>query len=331
MKRGGLVAWAAAIAGLAGAGWWAYDALYATPAATLRDELDTLRGRQRSYERALEAAKEIDEDLRAIAGRAVGGDRESLEHRLRAAMLELGRRSGLSRIEVDSLQPEAIINPAAGSRISERPFRRALERQVDASRAVVRLDGVGTLESCLTALAMAQGQPWAIGVDSWSVRPAVRSRGGERGEAVPFELSLSATVLVMDAPEAIAGEIPISPLADAQADRVRAFVAADPFGTAPAPEPVSAPPAPPPPPPPPASPPPPGAGWTLAGVLEGRSGQYAIVVHDDGNRRTLSVGQEVGGVRFDGGDGETAVFVVGTDRYEVRNGQSLAYDTSRER
>lgn len=107
-----------------------------------------------------------------------------------------------------------------------------------------------------------------------------------------------------------------------------------PFRTAPKPQPVIAAAPPPPPDPTPAPPPPPppaGDGWRLVGVIEGTSGQYVIVVHQNGRRRTLALGEEIAGLRLAAVGGDAATFETGEQRYQVRNGEPLAASGRRER
>jgi hypothetical protein len=297
--------------------------LYAAKASELKDAIDTLRQNKTAYETALLEERTIRRGLEEIVTSAVGGDRESLEHRLRTAGAALAASAGLRGVEVNSLPPRALGNPAATVRgLRDRRFQRTLRDRVDASEARLVIEGRGSLEGVLRAVALAESQPWTLGVESWTIKP----ERVEEGQPAVFSLSMSLSVLLVADQGAIAGEVPVTGLEEGVRARVLALAGLDPFATEPELQPVVAA-APPPPPPPPVSPPPPpppaGEGWTLVGVIEGQSGQYAIVVHRDGRRMTLRLGQEVGGVRLAAVGGQAATFEVGEQRYQVRNGESL--------
>lgn len=316
---------------LAGAGWWGYVRFFERPAAALRADIEALLGEKNGFETALLEESRVRREIDAIVAGAVQGDRESLEHRLRTASSTLAFEAGLTRLEVNSQPPRVLANPAGQARgVTPRAFQRTLRDRVDASEARVIIKGEGTLETVLRALALADGQRWTLGVDAWAIKP-VRV---EEGEPAVFSLSMTLTALVVEDEGSLAGEIPIDPLGEQVETQVASVVAADPFRTAVQPEPVVAQATPPPeqetaPPPPP--PPPPGDGWRLAGVMGGQSGRYAIVVHTNGRRRTLALGEEVGGLRLADVLGEVATFEANDERFEVRNGELLAAAHGRER
>lgn len=315
---------AGGVVGLGVLGWMAYGRFYAKPAESLRDRIAGLRRDKGLLEDALLGERRLREDLNAIVASSVHGDRESLDHRLRTVGSALATEAGLGRVEVNAQSPRALGNPAARARgVRDRGLQRAMRDRVDAIESRVVVQGVGTLDAVLRALALAESQPWSLGVDSWSIRP---ERSREDGGRALFSISLTMTALVTDDRGAMAGEIALAPLEDTMLTRVASVVVADPFRTAPKPAPVvvAAPPPPPDPVRPPPPPPPPGDGWRLAGVLEGESGAYAIVVHRNGQRRTIALGEEVGGLRLASVLGETATFEAGQQTYEVRNGEPLA-------
>lgn len=326
-----LAALAGGAIGVGVSGWLAYGRFYAKPAAALRDRIAGLQHDKGRLEDALMEERKIREELGEILASAVDGERVSLDHRLRTVGAALAKRAGLVNVEVNSLSPRPLNNPAAQARgMQDRGLQRVLRDRVDAIESRLVVQGVGTLESVLEALALAESQPWSLGVDSWSIRPE-RSRDAQA--VALFSLSLTLAVLVVDDKGAMAGEIALTPLDEVVVGRVASVVSADPFRTAPKPAPVvaAAPPPPPDPVRPPPPPPPPGDGWRLAGVLEGESGVYAIVVHRSGQRRTIALGEEVGGLRLASVLGETATFEVGQQTYEVRNGEPLAAAGRRER
>ena len=314
---------AGTVLGVSVVGYVAYDGLYAAPAAELRKDIAAATGNKNAYETALRDETRVRRGLEAIVASSVQGDRESLEHRLRTACATLAFEAGLTRLEVNSLPPRPLGNPAASARgVTERAFQRSLRDRIDASEARVVVSGEGTLESALQALSLAESQRWTLGVESWSIKP----QRVEEGRPATFKLSMTISALLVADEGALAGEIPLDPLGEVVLRRVASVVAADPFRTAPKPQPVVA--AAPPPPPvatsPPPPPPPAGDGWRLVGVIEGTSGRFAIVVHQNGRRRTLSLGEEIGGLRLAAVNADTAIFESSEQRYEVRNGEPLA-------
>ena len=319
------------VLGVAALGYLGYDRLYARPATELRKDIATATGNKNAYEQALLEESRVRRELGEIVGSSVHGDRESLEHRLRTACATLAFEAGLTRLEVNSLPPRALGNPAATARgVKERAFQRSLRERIDASEARVVVSGEGTLENVMRALTLAESQAWTLGVDSWTIKP----QRVEEGRPAVFSVSMTITALLVLDEGSLAGEIPIAPLGEVEQRRVATVVGTDPFRTAPKPQPVIAAAPPPPPAPTPAPPPPPppaGDGWRLVGVIEGTSGQYVIVVHQNGRRRTLAMGEEIAGLRLAAVGGDAATFETSEQRYQVRNGEPLAATGRRER
>ncbi len=323
-----MAVFAGGVIGAAIVGWLGFEKFYAKPALELRTSIGKLSSEKSGYETALLQENRIHRELAGIVAGAVHGDRESLEHRLRTACATLAFEAGLTRLEVNSQPPKTLGNPAAQARgMSERAFQRTLRDRVDASEARVVVSGDGSLEVVLRALAMAEAQRWTLGVDSWSIKP----HRVEEGQPAVFALSMTLAALVVGDEGALVGEIPIDPLDDRVLARVRSVVLADPFRTALKPAPVVAAAPPPAPVTAPPMPAPAGDGWRLAGVGEGESGRYAIVVHQSGRSRTLALGEEVGGLRLAAVLGEVATFEANDERIEVRNGEPLAAARGRER
>ncbi|UYV11802.1 MAG: hypothetical protein NCW75_10890 [Phycisphaera sp.] len=328
--RLGLVA--GGVVGAAAVAWWGYEAYYAAPAASLREQIEDLQETKDRFEDSLLTENRINRELDAIVASSVHGDRESLEHRVRTACTTLAFAAGLTRLEVNSQPPRTLGNPAAtvrGITTRERPFQRTLRDRVDATEVRVTIGGEGSFEAVLTAIALAEAQRWTLGVDKWDIKPV---RVAE-GQPAVFSLSMTMTALVVDDEGALVGELPIDAIEDRVLAQVGSVVRADPFRTAPPPVVAVAPPPPPPPvaasPPPP--PPPAGEGWRLAGLWQGESGRYAVVVHQSGSRRTLALGEEVGGLRLASVVGDVATFEADEERFEVRNGELLATGRGRER
>src|SRR5690606_7913656 len=74
----------------------------------------------------------------------------------------------------------------------------------------------------------------------------------------------------------------------------------------------------------PPPPPPPYGDWKLTGIVHGRVGLEAFLVNvKTGQRLTLDVGAAVADARFVAGTGERAVFEIGGQKFEIRNGQTL--------
>ncbi len=309
------------------AGYLAYERLYAQRAEEIRTAIGNLEGSNRRLEVTMRNDAEVRRDLEAIIATAIGGERESLEHRLRTAGSALATAAGLQRVEVDSLPPQALGNPAANARGIARGFRQSLQGRVDAGLVRIQIEGRGSLESVLKAMTLAEAQRWSLGIESWTIKP-------ERVAAdqpAAFSLTMALSVLFVGDDGAIVGDIPIDPLDEVAQSRLATLVSFDPFRTAPKPQPaVAAKPQQRPAPTPPA-PPPAGDGWTLVGVVEGRSGQFAIVVHRDGRRRTLALGQNLGSLRLAAIGSQAATFELGEERFQVQNGEALAAARERKR
>ncbi len=314
--------------GLAIAGYLGFDRLYAQRADELRAGISQLGRNNASLETALLKAPGLRRELAEIIASAVGGDRESLEHRLRTAASALAQAAGLQRVEVDSVPPQALGNPAANARgLNGRAFRRSLQERVDASVVRIQIEGRGTLESVLKAMALAEAQRWSLGIESWAIKPERVAQD----QPAAFSIAMSVSALVVLDDGAIVGDISIDPLDETGEQRLAALVAFDPFRTAPEPQPVVAARPDPRPEPTPPAPPPAGDGWRLAGILEGRSGQFAIVVHRDGRRRTLALGQDLGGLRLAAIASQAATFELGEERFQVQNGEALTAARERKR
>ena len=291
------------------------------PAGEKRSQIERARSVARQLGEQIDGMSGSSERLRAIGATMLAGDRDLLEHRLRAGLSELATGAGLGEVVVTSTPPRAMENPAARVRMSGgfSELRRRLRSSPDFYVVRGRVQGIGSLESALSALASLEAQPWVHRVEGVTIRPA-----GQARELVEFKadyaVAMAPDLASREASTAAPEIVPVGEAGAAGVARVseRGLFRVPPRAPEPVVEVVRAPD------PAPKPKPKPYQDWRLAGVMGGSRVEAVLVHAGSGRSRVLEAGDEVLGAVFEGGSGERAVFRIDGARFEVFLGKSLA-------
>ncbi len=305
------------------AGYASYWLTYTKPAAAVEKTLQQYSDVLADRDDEMSNDKRVARDLAEWGAGALGASRETVEHRFRTGLGELAARAGLSqeKLVVNCGSPTPARNPAVAERVVEFG-RRMMEKtpdwpdwyEVDGD-----IQGYGTYRAVLSAVALAQSQPWISRVTSVSIRPADDQRQ-------VFELRLG--VRTAYAPDLIdhepSGDPAITPVGIDLAAAVERCVATSLF-TPPAVAPPPSPTVPDEPRPvvPTQPPPPPYGEWTLSGVSESRQGPLAWLVRENGETEFLGVDQSLYGLKLVAVEDDRAIFTDGERESAVLIGQSL--------
>ena len=295
---------------------FSYLYLYDGPRREIADRTRAQLAANKDLESQLRDQKRVEQGLKEVAATTLGVSPAEVQSRFRSALNDIAGQCGLGSVVVNSRNPTDVFNPAGNSRLSSPAgLRTTLKKQRDFSVISGELEGKGSLEQVLRAVATVQAQPWVHRMDSFSIRPEGRER-----EVFALKVGVS-TILMPDLAPKQAGETqvkaPEPSVALAAIVQKNMFREAPPVvaQAAPAAAPQAAPPAP---------PPIPYGDWKLTGVVESRLGVEAFMVNTkSGQRLALPPGSVVADARFVSGKGEAAVFEIAGQQYEVLNGQTL--------
>ncbi|HHN78637.1 MAG TPA: hypothetical protein ENK11_08210 [Phycisphaerales bacterium] len=325
MKKKTIIISALAAVGVLWGGWSLTGAFYLDEHEAIQKEASDLARRIEGFNAASEGLRADRKALRALASTMLGGDADIVEHWLRTLLSALAEREGLGEVVISHGRPSPVENPARrrGSGVN-RTLRRVLSSQNDFYVIHARLQGVGTFEQTLRALAAVRGQPWIHRVEGFTISP----RGKDREEFV-----LKVDLSTLFAPDLVKPDDPVPALQSPDSGaskRVASLVARDPFHLAspPAEEPAASPPVAVV--PRPVSPVPSAyARWRVTGVVEslqggGRVVEVMLARTDTGEMKTLRRGESLLDATLDDAAGESAFFVLDGKRVVVRTGQTLA-------
>jgi hypothetical protein len=313
---------AAGVAVLGGIGWWSFRSFFFDEYTAIRAETADLRSRTEAYEGGMKGSRAIKIGLRDAAATMLGGDQAVVEHRLRGMLSEVAERNGLGEVVVTHGRPRGVSSPAdaRGSGVS-RGFRRMLGERADFAVVRGRVQGLGSLDSVVRALADLRAQAWVHRVEGFTITPKGR-------EGTVFELKADfATIFSPELVETGSASPALVSAAESDVASLLALVSRAPFGFAEAaPEPQPA--------PvivqrdPPRPPPPPYDKWRVTGVLEsletGGVVEVMLFRADTGETRTLAIGQRVLGATLTAAGGERAWFDKDGATVVVRAGETLA-------
>ena len=313
------------VALLAVFGWLglrSFGSLYLEKRRTLKAQVERLDSDLRRFRAAADDHPRVIQAITGYADRTLGGDRETVDHRLRSRLNRIGEEIGLSAVTVGTGRVKSLQTPAR-SEFRHRA-RRALGEEIDAVEVEGWISGRGAFEQALRLIYMIREEPWLKRVTHVRLQP---TDGGKR-----FAVTLRLTTLFLPDQEP---QTPLEATDDPAADEgavavvggfetYRSLIARDPFrlpSAAPTPEPK-----PKPKPVQPASAQPPSySRWVLTGVALGPGGAEVWLLNaDSGESRRLGVGETFQGLVLVGAAGEVAEFRLGETRFSVTIGQRLA-------
>jgi hypothetical protein len=318
-------------------GYVALSAMFLTPRRELADRISTTQASILQLQEELDAQVELLSEQHALAARTLAAEADVATARLRDGLSRVGEMAGLSGVTVSHGRPIGVSNPLLQARGISTTLKRRLRAEKDFDSIRASLSGRGTLEQVLECLAMAQSQTWIHRVEGFELKPAAGAKENE----TRFDLRID--VITLLAPTMMARgkdgklidpEITLMP-APASAEQIWRPIAqknafrrpseekpdggggAKPVQVAQQPSTDSTPPAP--------QPFAPYEDWKLTGIVEGGRGAEAFFINSrTGERVTVLRGARILDAVFVEGSGESGIFELGGNRFEVRNGQTLA-------
>ena len=320
---------AAALVGL----YFTYDAMYARPMGSARARLMTAQAAVDELNDKLRDERGIRKEIKEASKKTLGYKQDQVEHRFSAGLRKLAERNGMTRVVVTQKDFEKAPNPLTRS-VGMRPdsVKKALVKAPDFWILKGSVRGTGNFDQVLKAMAEIDAQPW-VRIESFQLHPLSK-------EADQFSLDLEvAAPWVRDW---LNEELPDQELLEERPQvgwQRRAIVARNAFRDAPPEVMASAPPivvkpvdapanngggtAPPAPLPPP---PPPWSEWLLTGVVIGRTTGVQAFLSNTRTSQTMTVlkGGRVEDAILVDGQGESATFEIGGQRFTVKINQTLA-------
>jgi hypothetical protein len=288
-------------------GWSVANGVYLERRAELRASIDETTARVDGYTEALARLPQLDDRLQAFVDRTLGGDEETVDHRLRTRLNRIAETIGLADTTVGTGAASPRRSPARNA-FPRGGAWRAMRDEIDVYELDAWVSGRATWESVVQLVDRLEAEPWLKRLDHVKIDPK------DNGDEYAVTVRLTTLYLPGRAPDVVSqSEYETERLA-----RYEGLVQASPFRL-PAPEaPVVAHA------PPPAPPRFPWNHWWLTGVAQGPGGPEAWVRHDtSGEARRLEVGDTIDAATLVAAAGEWAEFRLGEGRFRVRVGGNL--------
>lgn len=310
--------------GVLGVGALGYFRVYQTPRAELVTKLTASREKAAGLEKQLEEKASVSRRLKEFGSQTLGKKEDQVVDRFRNGLSKIAEECGLVAVKTNTGAPKAVPNPLLrNNKVQGTALKRALKKTPDFQVIAGTVEGVGSLEQVLKAIAVVQAQPWVHRMEGFSI-----ATSGKERDRFTVRLEV-ATILASDlAPVKDVDLTQSPPLMGAEAIW-RAIAARNPFKEPPqaVPPPVvvaAATPTPQGPTPPAPPPPPPYADWRLTSIVSTARGTEAWLVNVKTNEReVLTVGGKLIDAVFKEGTGERAVFEISGQKFELFNGQTF--------
>jgi hypothetical protein len=244
--------------------------------------------------------------IRDYVDRTLGGDQETVDHRLRSRLNRIGEEIGLEALSVGTGRVRQLESPAKSQ--FQRRGQRALREEVDFVEVEGWVSGEGPLERVLRLIHRIDAEPWLKRVHQVRIQP---KRSAER---FAVQLRLVTLYLPGRSPSQ-----PPPPGAPGDFGRYAALAARNPFLVPPpSPQPAAA---------PEAVTAAPGAAlgrWMLTGVAANQGSVEAWLLNpDSGESRRLALGEALAEAVLVAADGDVAEFQLGDVRFRVAVGSRL--------
>ena len=252
--------------------------------------------------------RRIDAEHQSYIDRTLGGDLETVDHKLRSRLSRL--------VEHAELQNKSV-GPTGGARTILSPAKsvfRGAQRELGEDPDFVELEcpvsGVGTLEQVLKLIDSIEAEPWIKRIDELRLDPS------DNGAKVRVDLRLTTLFMPQRKPSGNGSAMTVSA---PRTERFAALVSHNPFRVPP--------PSPNPPPDKPAT-----AGpaefqygqWQVTGIAQTAVGPEVWLRNAQGKQtKYLNVGDKLHEMVFVRTDGETAEFQLGVQRFSIAVGKNL--------
>ncbi len=287
-------------------GWRLVDGNYLEPKKALEQRIVLLTGQVEQFDKGVEDHARVLEALRRLAERTLGGDPETVDHRLRSRLNRIGEEIGLEELSVGTGRVRALQSPARSQFLRG---QKALRDEVDVVEVEGWISGEGTFEQALRLAHRIDAEPWLKRVGQFRIQP--------RRKEDRFAITLRFVTLFLPN-QAPPPDVPPAETADSAGfDRYAALLRRNPFRM---PSPAPAPPTP----PEAVQNPAPWTLWVLTGVASGPGGPEVWLLNPgSGESRRLAVGESLHEVMLVAAAGEAAEFRLHEERFTVAVGQSL--------
>ena len=285
----------------------AADAVYFAERRQLVAQIKTTSARLSEYQKARIEHKRVQSEIQGYVDRTLGGNLETVDHKLRTRLNRLGESAGLQDYLVDTSKFGRDRESPAKTEFSRSGFQRLLRDEIDFVELEAWVTGSGTLEQCLKLIDAIDSEHWLKRIDQLTLNPS------DNGNKFQFEVRMTSLFLPKRDPNPEAIIRPVSsngqryatllntnlfrlpPPAPAAAKVQAASPERFPFGQ-----------------------------WILTGIAQSAAGAEIWLLNQQSREtRVLNIGQRIDEMMLASVSGESAVFLIGPDRYSVAVGKNL--------
>lgn len=285
------------------------NAVYFAERGQLLTQIKSTSALLGDYQKARIEHKRVQKDIQAYVDRTLGDDLETVDHKLRSRLNRLGEQAGLPQQDylVDTGKAGQDRESPAKSKFGRSGFQRLLRDELDFVELEAWITGSGTLEQCLKLIDAVESEPWLKRIDQLTLNPS------DNGNKFRFEIRLTSLFL----PKRVPNPDAIIPPTSSNGQRYATLLNTNLFRLPPA-VPVAAKTQ-------PAAPERfPFGQWLLTGIAQSAAGAEIWLINQQSHEtRVLNIGQRIDEMMLSGVNGESAVFLVGPDRFSVPVGKNL--------
>ncbi len=307
-----VMAWIITLGAVCWIGWMGFNQFYGDEHGALQDKIDTARERVEKYRSTLQSSARQNAEIEQFVERALGGDVETVDHRLRSRLNRVREMVGLEKATVGTGSPSVKRTPAQSLFKGSR--NRELREQTDFVELEAWVSGEGSFAQAVELIDRIQAEPW--------IKRITRVKLDPKGNAEKFEVSVRLVTLFL--PGRRGHEFEEFPEYDqARLDQYAGLIAANQFRLPPPPAApvvvVEAAPA-----PPQSKPGFPYGQWVLTGVAENQQGVEAWLRNrKSGETRFLGVSERIHEAVFLASRVDAAEFELNGNRFLVAVGSTL--------
>ncbi|MHC5114556.1 MAG: hypothetical protein ACYTGP_09035 [Planctomycetota bacterium] len=288
-------------------GFIGYVRVYAGPRDEIEAQISDVQSAVDQYASALDGRKVLDRRVQAYVNRTLGGDRETVDHRLRTRLNRIAEEMQLDGVTVGTGRATDRSTPAGRAFARQRELR----DEVDFTELAGWIAAEGTLEQALQLVHRVQSEPWLKRIDQTKLDP--------KDNGATVEVTVRLTTIFLPGHEPDGSALPASN--GEGFERFAGLVNVNPFRVPEAPAVVAAP-------TPSVSPPGPPAfrydQWRLTGLAQGPAGWEVWLRNGvTGESRRLEPGQQLSEAVFVGARAGQAVFQIGETQFSVALGARL--------
>jgi len=295
----------AAVAVLAWLGWAPVQAGYLDKIKDRRAQIVSLTEDVGRLEEAASDHIGVSDRIRGYVNRTLGGDLETVDHRLRSRLNRIGEELGLEALTVGTGRVRQLDSPAKNQ--FRRRGQQALRDELDFVEVEAWISGQGSLEGVLRLIHWVDAEPWLKRVQQVRVQPKL--------DAERFAVQLRLVTLYL--PDRAPDQPP--PAGDPQDfGRYASMASRNPFqvpppSSEPTPDPAAA-----------AGPDAVLGQWVLTGVAANRGSVEAWLLNPgSGESRRLALGDAFQEAVLVAANGNVAEFQLGDERFRVAVGSRL--------